>query len=85
MEKNKSTLIFSSRDDEEIANIVKLFGVTISHINEGFSYFGFRLKPNKHRIGDCFWLLEKFQKRLSSWSHRWLSLGDKFILIQVVL
>jgi len=34
---------------------------------------------------DWIWLEKKFDKRSMSWSHRWLSLGGRVILVKVVL
>jgi hypothetical protein len=31
------------------------------------------------------WLEKKFEKRISNWSHRWLTLGGRFTLVKVVL
>lgn len=49
---NKSILIHSSGHMEEIEYIVRLFGMDILNLEEGFTYLGFRLKPNKYRVRD---------------------------------
>jgi hypothetical protein len=48
-------------------------------------YLGFVLKPNDYRKEDWIWLLKKLEKRLLSWSHRWLSRAGRLVLVKSVL
>jgi hypothetical protein len=43
------------------------------------------LKPNDYRKEDWTWLLKKLEKRLISWSHRWLSRAGRLVLVKSVL
>jgi hypothetical protein len=48
-------------------------------------YLGFYLKPNDYRKEDWKWLLKKLDKRLNTWSHRWLSRAGRLVLVKTVL
>jgi hypothetical protein len=54
-------------------------------IDEGLKYLGFNLKPNDYRKEDWTWLLKKLEKRLISWSHKWLSRAGRLVLVKLVL
>jgi hypothetical protein len=54
-------------------------------LEEGLKYLGFVLKPNDYRKEDWKWLLKKMEKRLLSWSHRWLSRAGRLVLVKSVL
>ena len=51
----------------------------------GFKYLGYFLKPLGYGIKDWHWILKRFEKRISHWTFRLLSLGGRLILIKVVL
>jgi hypothetical protein len=57
----------------------------VKPIDEGFKYLGCFLKPNCYSRMDWIWLVKKFEKRIASWSHRWLSLGGRVTLVKEVL
>ena len=46
---------------------------------------GFFLKPNSYLKADWHWLLTKLEKRLKSWSHKWLSRAGRLVLVKFVL
>ena len=48
-------------------------------------YLGFRLKPNNYRKHDWDWLLDKMEKWLKMWSHKWLSRDGKLVLVKTVM
>ena len=54
-------------------------------ISTGFNYLGFYIKPLGYRSRDWNWLVQKFEKKISLWTHKMLSLGGRLILIQSVL
>jgi len=54
-------------------------------LHEGFTYLGFRLKPNNYRFGDSTWILTNFQNNIKCWTHRWLSLDGRFTPEQKIL
>jgi len=52
----------------------------VKPLDVGFKYLGFFIKPNCYTREDSNWLEKKFEKIISNWSHRWLTLGGRFIL-----
>ena len=54
-------------------------------IATGFKYLGYYLKTLGYKVSDCHWLIQKFERRISHWSHKFLSLGGCLILVQAVL
>lgn len=46
---------------------------------------GFRLKPCGYKTSDWTWLFDNFKGRVHKWSHRWLSLGVRYIIVQAEL
>jgi hypothetical protein len=71
--KQKSSINFSSLDEEEAIYIVERLPFQVLDIDEGLKYLGFLLKPNNYRKIDWRWLIAKLEKRLKYWSHQWLS------------
>jgi hypothetical protein len=57
----------------------------VKPVEVGFKYLGCFLKPNCYTKADWIWLEKKFEKRISNWSHRWLTLGGRLTLVKVVL
>jgi len=53
--------------------------------DEGLKYQGFNLKPNDYRKVEWMWLIARIEKRLTSWSHRWLSRVGQLVLIKSFL
>lgn len=66
----KSILIHIDIPSTVIKGINLLFGVGIKHIDEGFSYLGFNLKPNNYykKYWDC--LIDRLHKMIDCWKHR---------------
>ena len=54
-------------------------------LDGGLKYLGFYLKPNDYRKQDWYWLLEKMEKGLKIWSHKWLYRAGRLVLVKVVL
>ena len=50
-----------------------------------FKYLGYFLKPLGYKINDWNWLIQKYEKRIYLWSHKYLSLGGRLVLVQAVL
>ena len=48
-------------------------------------YLGFFLKPNDYRKRDWVWLLEKLEKRLKTWNHRWLSRDGRLVMFKAIM
>ena len=54
-------------------------------LDDGLKYLGFFLKPNNYLKKDLVWLIEKLEKILHSWSHRWLSRAGRLVLVKAML
>lgn len=83
--KFKSLLIHASNNQTQIVEIVKNCFVGTFPMDSGFKYLGFNLKPNKYINKVWKWLINKFDRKLSTWSHKWLAIGGRMILAQSVL
>ena len=81
----KSTLTTHNMDVEESRHAIHTFPFLRESLDDGLKYLGFLLKPNNYLKKDWVWLIEKLEKRLHSWSHRWLSRVGRLILVKVVL
>jgi hypothetical protein len=81
----KSTLTTYSLSEMEKNRFRLFFPFEEKSIDEGLKYLGFSLKPNDYRKEDWTWLLKKLEKRLSSWSHKWLSRAGRLVLVKSVL
>ena len=82
---DKSTLSTHKLDVEETRHISVTFPFWQEVLDGGLKYLGFFLKPNDYLKKDWKWLLEKLDKRLKSWSHKWLSRGGRLVLVKAVL
>lgn len=56
----KSLLVKVEGEEERNKDISMLFAVKYTHINEGFSYMGFSMKPIGYKIMDWEWLIRRF-------------------------
>ena len=45
----------------------------------------FFLKPNDYQNKDWKWSLEKLEKCLKIWSHKWLSRAGRLVLVKAIL
>jgi len=81
----KLSFHFSELQEGELTCFKALFPYNFVELNEGFWYLGFFLKPANYRVADWSWLIERFEKRMGLWCHRWLSLGRRFVLVKAVL
>ena len=81
----KSTMTTHGLDVGEERQAATLFPYICVTPDAGFKYLGFCLKPNNYLKKDWMWLIEKMEKRLLSWSHRWLSRAGRLILVKLVL
>jgi hypothetical protein len=46
---------------------------------------GYYLKPDRYKVEDWRWLIEKFELRINHWCNRMLSLGGRYVLVKAVL
>lgn len=77
------TLALTSIQESQLAQ--KHFPYCIIPLDRGFKYLGFWIKPLSQKIADWVCLVTKLEKRLSIWSHRYLSRAGKLLLIKSVL
>lgn len=54
-------------------------------LDSSIKYLGFLLKPDGYRKQGWFWLVSKIEKRINSWSNKWLSRVGRLVLIKSVL
>ena len=69
----------------EIGHYKSLFPFARLAFEDGLKYIGFNLKPNNYRKVYWTWLIAKLEKRLKSWSFRWLSRVGRLVLINSIL
>lgn len=87
MEVNRSkssiTLVGTSANEAHVAR--HAFPYTNQSLDRGLKYLGYWLKPTCQKIADWVWLVTKIEKRLTCWSHRYLSRAGRLTLIKSVL
>ena len=81
----KSTLSIHMLRDDELQAITWDFPYNLEGLDVGLKYLGFSLKPNDYHIRDWKWLLDKMEKHLKLWSHKWLIRGGRLVLVKNVL
>jgi len=81
----KSSITFSLLDAEETQYIAEILPFQVFSLDEVLKYLGFQLKPNDYRKIDWRWLIEKMEKGLKCWSHRWISRAGWLVLVKSVL
>ena len=81
----KSSFLYNEIDDIVRENVAAILPFKMDPLSVGFKYLGFYLKPMGYHANDWRWLLNKFEKRISNWSYRLLSLGGRLILVKAVL
>jgi hypothetical protein len=81
----KSSITTSLLSEEEVLTHQNYFPYERRSLEEGLKYLGFNLKPNDYRKEDWKWLLQKLDKRINAWSHRWLSRAGRLVLVKSVL
>ena len=81
----KSTVIpyLLSREEERVLS--ELFHFHTTAFEEGIHYLKLFIKPNAYQKQDWAQLLEKLDKRLKLWCHRWLSRAGRLVLVKSVL
>ena len=77
--------IWANLEEHELRPLSDLFKFQCRGLDDGVRYLGFFLKPNDYRKTDWFWLLAKIEKKLTSWSHKWLSRAGHLVLVKAVL
>jgi len=77
-----TTHLLRAREREVLG---RLFPFSPLRLDEGLSYLGFQLKPNKYLKNDWYWLLVRLENQLKLWSHKWLSRAGCLVLVKAVL
>jgi hypothetical protein len=66
-------------------NLSSVFNIHFQEFNDRMKYLGYFLKANNYIVADWCCLIKKIEKRIGSWSFRWLSLGGRVVLAKAVL
>ena len=82
---NKSCFLHNGLDEVLLWRITDLLPYRFDDINKGFIYLGYFLKPSGYLVKDWYWLVSKFEKRISHWTNKLLSIGGRLVLIRSVL
>lgn len=64
MNEGKSILLHDHSEENVTNEICDLFGVASSILDEGFTYFGFKMKLKGYYNNDWAWLIQKFHKKI---------------------
>ena len=81
----KSCFLYNNIDSDILLEFARVLPYRVEPILTGFKYLGYFLKPLGYRVCDWLWLVQKFEKRISNWTHKLLSLGGRLILVQSIL
>lgn len=81
----KSTFLEFGMEDPIIKEIKQFFPFEVKDLNQEFKYLGYYLEPNNYIKQDWMWLVRKVENIINQWCNRWLSLGEKMILVKDVL
>jgi hypothetical protein len=69
----KYMMSIQNLEEEEIESYMTLFPFEVRDFDDGIKYLGFHLKPNNYKNIDWMWMLAKLEKRLNTWSYKYLS------------
>ena len=81
----KSFLLYSCMDATLKSSLLNLFPFNSGPIEEGFKYLGFVIKPNGYGPKYWKWMMKYVSRKINSWAFRYLSLGGRMVLIELVL
>ena len=81
----KSILMSSRGGIALVRDISTLFNFQLKDFNEWTKYLGYSIKNNNYRVADWKCLFQKFEKRISNWSYRWLSMGGQITLTKSMI
>ena len=66
---DKSSFLHSDLEPALLGNISDIMPFRFAHLDLGFSYLGFHLKPCGYLVKDWLWLLSRFEQRINHWTH----------------
>jgi hypothetical protein len=81
----KSTAHYWGLTRNELCSLKESLPFTFVDLSQGFKYLGYVLKPGAKNSDDWRWLVAKFERKISFWCNKWLSIGGRFILVNSVL
>ena len=81
----KSCFLHNDLDVDTLNRISGFFPYKFEHINRGFNYLGYFIKPLGYLVKDWHWILEKFGNIIHHWTFRLLAIGGRLVLIKAVL
>ena len=81
---DKSCFLTNNVKDALISRITRSMPFRSQAMATGFKYLGYFIKPSGYLVKDWIWLVDKFEKRISHWAFRLLSLGGRLVLIKAV-
>ena len=79
---DKSCFLHNDLDVDTLNRIYGFFPYKFEHINRGFNYLGYFIKPLGYLVKDWHWILKKFENRIHHWTFRLLSIGGRLVLIK---
>ena len=82
---DKSVIIYNNIPNTELLTLTRMIPYKQLPLLSGFNYLGYYIKPLGYRTRDWDWLIKKFEKKISLWTHKLLSLGGRLVLVQSVL
>ena len=81
----KSTLSTHLLGDDEIQLFSGIFPYKLEVFENGLKYLGFVLKPNSYQKKDWLWLIQKMEKHLNIWCHKWISKASILVMVKSIL
>ena len=82
---DKSCFLHNDLDVDLLRRTTGFLPYRSEHINKGFKYLGYYIKPLGYLVKDWHWILAKFENRIHHWTNRILSLGGHLVLSKLVL
>ena len=82
---NKSCFLQNNLSMDTIHRITDILPFRVDDIRKGFGYLGYFLNPSGYLIKDWLLLVTQFEKKISHWTNRFMSLGGRLVLIRSVL
>ena len=82
---DKSCFLHYNVKDSIRRGVSDILPFRFEHLDQGFTYLGFFLKPTGYLVKDWLWLIKRFESRINHWTNRYLSLGGRLVLIRAVL
>ena len=63
----KSSFLYNETTEEIWMGITALLPYKLNHIDEGFKYLGYHLKPSNYGTKGYRWLVKRFEKKSVTW------------------